>query len=408
MPSVKPSLWNRDFILWWLGSAQSAFGTALSSIASSFLVLHQTGSAGAMGVNLALGLLPGLLSPFLGALVDRIPLRVPVCLGNALRAAVDISIGVLAWQGEVSLAWIYSGSLVVGLVNAFYQSAIIGMTARLVPAAEIPRATALVQGTNQSMQMAGFFGGGLLVAALGRGSSLVLAGGLFAAFAGLTLLMRLPGARAGTVGETFWTSFTAGLHYVRTRTVLIALPLLILVMNASLAPVELLIPRQMLLLGAGERGFGLYSGLLLGGMTVGSLLLASLGGRVHAARSSVWGLAGTAALLLALAFTHTPLQMYLLAVPAGVMSALLNVGLSVLFQQQVRPEYYERVGSLLTLVGTAGMPLTLLALASIVDQVSLAQVLTVAAMLGLVGTVVWAGILQRAQLLRTLVGVPEA
>lgn len=64
-PGAPQKLWNKNFVLWWLGSAQSAFSSALAGIATSCLVLHQTGSAGAMGVNLALALLPGLLSPFL-------------------------------------------------------------------------------------------------------------------------------------------------------------------------------------------------------------------------------------------------------------------------------------------------------------------------------------------------------
>ena len=53
-------LWNRDFVLYWLGTAQSSFGSALAGIALSFLILELTGSAASMGVNLALSLIPGL------------------------------------------------------------------------------------------------------------------------------------------------------------------------------------------------------------------------------------------------------------------------------------------------------------------------------------------------------------
>lgn len=107
-------------MLWWLGSAQSAFGTALASIATSFLVLHQTGSAGAMGLNLALGLLPALLQPFMGAVVDRLPLKPPLILGNLLRGLLQVSVGLLALRGEVPLTHIYLASFLTGLIGAFY------------------------------------------------------------------------------------------------------------------------------------------------------------------------------------------------------------------------------------------------------------------------------------------------
>ncbi|MHA0041609.1 hypothetical protein [Deinococcus sp. PEB2-63] len=103
-------LWNRSFLLWWLSSAQSALGSALAGIATSFLVLHQTGSAGKMGVNLALALLPGLLSPLFGTLVDRLPLKVPLILGNVLRGALQLTVGLLALRGHVPLELIYAAS----------------------------------------------------------------------------------------------------------------------------------------------------------------------------------------------------------------------------------------------------------------------------------------------------------
>ena len=139
-------LWNRSFLVWWLGSAQSALGTALAGIATSFLVLHQTGSAGAMGVNLALALLPGLLSPLFGTLVDRLPLRLPLMAGNLLRGGLQLGIGLAALRGEVPLEAIYAASFLTGVIGAFYGPASMGVTPRLVPQRELQRAAGLMQG----------------------------------------------------------------------------------------------------------------------------------------------------------------------------------------------------------------------------------------------------------------------
>lgn len=387
-------LWNRNFTLWWLGSAQSAFGTSLAGIATSFLVLHQTGSAGAMGLNLALALLPALAQPLMGALVDRWPLRPPLVLGNLLRGLLQLGVGWAALRGEVPLELIYTASFLTGLIGAFYLPATQGLTARLVPPTDLARATGLMQGTTQTMTMLGFVGGGALVALLGRAQALLLDGASFLVFAALLLFVRFPARAPKPPGETFWQTFRAGLDYVRASRVLIALPLVSMLVNASFAPFEMLLPKRMLALGAGEAGFGLFFGLLLGGIALGSFGLAALGNRVPPGPASVWGLLGMGLGAVALALTTTPLAMYAVSGFMGLACALCNFGIGLIFQQRVRPDYFGRVGSLVGTVSVAGMPLTLLLLAPIADRLDLSNVFAVSGMITVAGALVWGALLR--------------
>jgi len=116
------TLWNRNFLIWWLGSAQSALGNALAGIALSFLVLKQTGSAGAMGVTLALTLLPALLAPLFGTLIDRLPILPPLLVSNLLRAAVQLGVGFAVLNGAVPISVLnvlaLVGGLALGLLSA--------------------------------------------------------------------------------------------------------------------------------------------------------------------------------------------------------------------------------------------------------------------------------------------------
>lgn len=388
-------LWNRNFVLWWLGGAQSAFGTALAGIATSFLVLHQTGSAGAMGVNLALALLPALLQPFMGALVDRWPLKPPLVLGNLLRGLLQLGVGLLALRGPVPLEAIYTASFLTGLIGAFYGPATQGMVARLVPADQLERATGLMQGGTQTMTMLGYVGGGILVATLGRAQAIVLDGVSFLLFAGLLLLVQFPARAPRRAGEGFWATFKEGLRYTRGSPILIGLPLLALLLNASFAPMEMLLPKRMLALGAGEQGFGLFFGLLLAGGVVGSLTVAALGKKVNAGAASVWGMAGMGLATVGLAVSQTPMQMYVLAAGMGLANALTNMGIGVIFQKRVHPDYFGRVGSLLGTVGMVGMPLTLLALAPVADRIAVQTIFAVSGGLALAASLVWAALLRR-------------
>lgn len=392
---VPDTLWNRSFLLWWLGSAQSAGGSALAGIATSFLVLEQTGSAGAMGVNLALALLPALVSPLFGTLVDRLPIRGPLLLGNLLRAALQLGVGIAALQGPVPLEALHAAAFLTGLVGAFFVPASMGVTPRLVPPHEVPRASGLMQGTTQTMQLVGLVGGGTLVTQLGSGWALVIDGASFLLFGLLLTQVRFPSRTRPPQGEGFWFSFAAGVRYVRGSPLLMGLPLMALVVNATFAPLEMLLPKRMLDLGAGATGYGLYWGFDLGGMVVGSLILAGLGARLRPRPLSVVGLATLGIVMLMLAFTHTAGQLYVLAVVMGLANAMTNVSIAVLFQTRVQAKYYGRVGSLLNMVGTAGQPVTLLALAPVADQLPIALIFGVGGGVTLLSALGWARVVAR-------------
>ncbi|MCY1702321.1 MULTISPECIES: hypothetical protein [Deinococcus] len=226
----------------------------------------------------------------------------------------------------------------------------------------------------------------------------MLDGFSFLLFAALLLLVQFPTRAPRAAGETVWQTFREGLQYVRGRTLLVGLPAVSFLLNASFAPVEMLLPGKMLALGAGERGFGLFFGLLLGGMAAGSLLATALGPKLKAQAASVWGMAAVGLCLLTLALTGTALQMYVLAALLGIAIALGNFGTGVIFQRYVNPDYFGRVGSLISTVSMVGMPLTLLALAPVADRLSIQTVFASSGSLCLLGAAVWARLLNRTEL----------
>lgn len=116
-------LWNRSFVLWLIGSAQSRFAAALASIALSFLVLHQTGQAGQMAVTLACALIPNLVMPLAGAWVDRIGLKRPLIGANVVRGLLQLTVGGLALlsqqTGQDVPLWVINGAaFLTGLAAA--------------------------------------------------------------------------------------------------------------------------------------------------------------------------------------------------------------------------------------------------------------------------------------------------
>jgi DHA3 family macrolide efflux protein-like MFS transporter len=388
-------LWNRDFTLWFVGTAQSAFGSALAGLALSFLVLHQTGSAAAMGVTLALGLLPTLLSPFAGTLVDRLPLRGPLLLGNLLRMALQLGVGFLALHGEVHLSVLNTVAFLNGLIGVLYSPASMSVLPGLVPKQQLTRATGLMGSAGQTASLLGLVGGGVLVGAAGSAPSLLLDGLSFGMMAVLLLYVRLPERQPKVVPSGFWTDLKEGLQYVRSSLLLSLLPLLALFINASLAPMEMLLPRRMLQLGVGAAGFGTFFALLTAGMLASSVAIAVLNDRVKSRQISALGLLGLALSLLLLALSRETWQLWSLALLTGITVGLTNTGIGVLFATLIRPEFRGRVASLLGMLGNLGQPLTLLALAPLADRVSVNLIFGVAGGVTLLAALTWTLVLRR-------------
>jgi DHA3 family macrolide efflux protein-like MFS transporter len=139
------SLWNRSFVVWLIGTAQSQFGSALAGIALSFLVLHQTGSARQMALTLACTLAPNLLMPLAGALIDRLPLKLPLIGADVLRGVLQLVVGglALAW-GDVPLWLINTAAVLTGVAGIFAGPAASAAVPALVPASELSRANGLI------------------------------------------------------------------------------------------------------------------------------------------------------------------------------------------------------------------------------------------------------------------------
>ncbi|GGK42924.1 permease [Deinococcus malanensis] len=342
-----------------------------------------------MGFTLAIGLLPALLSPLAGTLVDRIPLRVPLMVGNLLRMLIQLGVGLLALQGEVSLTVINVLAFLNGLVAVFYGPASMSVLPGLVPAEQITRASGLMASATQTAGLLGLVGGGVLVSAVGSAPSLIVDGLSFGVMAVLLMFVNLPERTPAPHQPGFWADLRGGITYVRSSLLLTLLPVIALFINASLAPMEMLLPKQMLTLGAGASGFGLFFALITGGMLVSSVAVAVLNDRVKPGWMSSVGLGGIALSLLLLALAQTTWHLWGLALLTGLALGVANTGIGVLFATLIQPEFRGRVASLLGMVSSMGQPLTLLVLAPAADRVSISLMFGLAGCVTLAGALVW-------------------
>ncbi|GMA15655.1 MFS transporter [Deinococcus metallilatus] len=400
-------LWNRDFILWLLGSAQSQLGSALASIALSFLVLHQTGSAGRMAQTLALSLAPFVLMPLAGALVDRVSLKVPLIAANIARGLLQLTVGglALAWS-EVPL-WVVNGAaLLAGLATIFANPASSAAVPGLVPERELARANGLLGSVNQGLWLLGTLAGGWIVSRWSPALAIVLDGVGFLIFAALLTGVRLPPRPPAQAASGVLADVRAGLRLMRRSKVLSFVPVIGFVLNAALAPVMVVLPKLMETLGAGARGYGVYLALESAGMLLAGALIAVLGQRLP---PRVGTTAGFVVVTLAYAgMGWAPVFPVLLAcaLVLGFGLSLLNTPLTTLMQQMVPAAYLGRVFAVLGAASSLGMPLALAAVSPLVDRLPVTLWFALCAGMMALGTLAWVGVV-RAERGTAALDVPQ-
>ncbi|WP_295823284.1 MFS transporter [uncultured Deinococcus sp.] len=400
------SLWNRSFVLWLLGSAQSRLGSALSGIALSFLVLSQTGSARATALTLACALAPTLLMPLMGAWVDRMPLKVPLIGAALVQGLLQVMVGgvAVAW-GEVPL-WVVNGAaLLSGLANAFAQPASSAAVPALVPPNQLARANGVVTSVSQGAWLLGTLAGGGLVAAVSPAVAIALDGVSFLVMAGLLTQVTLPQTMGrGAAGPGLLADLRAGLRLMRRSRTLSFTPLIGLLLNATLAPLLVIVPNLMVSLGAGAQGYGAFLALEAAGMVVAGVLFTVLGRRLPTRRATAAGLLLTAVTYGAM--WSWPVLPVVLAGSAvlGFGFGILNTPLNTLLQHLVPAAYLGRVFSVLGMGSSIGMPLSLLLVSPWLDRFPPAVWFGAAACLQGLGTVAWILVVQSERRLPDLRG----
>ncbi len=170
------ALSGRNYRIYFTGTLVSHTGTWLQDTAQIWLVLLLTGSGSALGVTVALQMLPTLfLSPAAGLLADRVSKRKLVAIMQILLAVPSAILGILAVTGAVQEWHVYVLALIFGVARAFEAPARQAFVKELVEPSLVTNAIALNSGSFTTARLIGPGIAGLLIAAFGSG---VLATGI--------------------------------------------------------------------------------------------------------------------------------------------------------------------------------------------------------------------------------------
>lgn len=352
----------RNYRVYAGGSLVSNTGTWMQNTAQAWLVLVLTGSGTALGLTVALQLLPTLLlSPLGGVIADRFSKRTVLRVMQVAMAVPAAVLGTLAVTGVVEAWHVYVLALVFGVGRALEAPARQSFVPEMVGPDHLGNAVALNSASFNAGRLVGPGLAGLMIAALGGGVVgtgwviLINAVSYVAAYWALQALDpdRLTPTPVLAPGRG---AVLAGVRYVRSRPDLVLVLTCVLflggfgmnfqITSALMATEEF---------GRGAREYGLLGSLL----AIGSLAGALLAARRTTPRIRFIVLSG---------LTFSAVQVLSGVMPTFLTYALVLplIGLSVLtmattanayIQTTVTPEMRGRVAALYIMVFIGSVPL---------------------------------------------------
>jgi Na+/melibiose symporter-like transporter len=390
-PKARSPFAVRDFRLLWIGEAISSLGDQFALIALPWLALVLTGSPLALGGALALMAVPRALLMIVGGVsVDRFSPRLVMLGSNAVRLVAVSIIGLLVLAGAAQLWMLYAFALVFGVADAFFFPAQTSIVPELVEGEQLQRANGIVQGTAQATVLVGPAVAGVVIAALGAGSSGASDGGIgvallidAATFLASLVTLWLIRPRAHTAQEhgSILEAIREGVRFVWRSPGLRAVIVLNLAGNLFIVgPFEVGMPFiAYSRLPEGAAAFGLVMAAFGGGSLLG-LILASI---LPAPRPSRLGPVVMATLAIAglgvaaVAQVHTTILAILVIGAAGTALGAGNLLGLTWIQGRIPPELMGRVMSLLITASVGLVPVSML-VAGVAVQVSLDATMLVA------------------------------
>ena len=346
------AVWNRDFLLYFVGVIFSLSGFWVRFVAQSWLVYRLTDSAWLLGLVGFLTTLPVFLfSPFAGVIVDRVSRRLLLTITQSGMAITMVTLAILDTTNTIAVWHVMVIAFIGGSISALDWPTRLSLVPNLVPPHVLPRAVALNSAAWNGARLGGPVLAGLMLPVIGTAGSFWVAGLLF-----LPVLVILPFIRVRHASQrprsgAFLANLRGGYAYVFGSSVLLTLLLLELVPIVFGQTFPILMPvfvSEVLRTDVSALGWLMAS--LGAGELVGTLMIALTTVPPRRPLSVLVGVFAFGALMITFAFSRSlPLSMLCLAL-IGLAGAAYSTLNGTLIQAAVEDQYRGRVMSVYSMI----------------------------------------------------------
>lgn len=375
-------LFNRNFLLLWMGQTVSQLGNQAFSIAMMFWTMEATGSASLMGLMMTFANLPTvLLGPFGGTFADRHSRMRIIVVSDALAGLGVCGLALALWMlpeagrplagGGMSpstrtiIGILFGVAVLLGVIRAFFMPAVSATIPRLVSKEKLAGANSLNQLSIQASIFAGQAAGGVLFKLVGA-PLLFLFDGLSYLFAGVCALLipRDPAPSVQAAEEVhpfrhFLHETAEGFRFILRQKGLRDFVVVASLNNFLSMPVLVLLPFYVTKYLNREAE---WYGFLLAGVSVGSVLGFILAGTLRLTGNPRMRLILAAMILYpvfftSLTFVRIPIVALIVMMLGGVTVGVINVYLITMIQRATPEAMLGRVMGVIQALSGGLMPL---------------------------------------------------
>ena len=337
---------NRNFVLVWTGQAVSSIGNTMYRVTLAWTVYNVTNSSAAMGLVLAVNVVPQLLLTLLGGvLADRLPRRSLMLVCDLAAGLVTALLAAVAAAHGSSLGFFLAVALVLGIVSSFFGPAYSPIYRNLLSIEDQQAAAAIQTTTKNLTQVLGPALGGLVLSLGGAVLGFGLDAGTFFFAAVCTTLVTVPKGTVKYHGTVFG-DLKRGLVLVSRVGWLRTVILISLLANvACVAPIVVLLPAVVKDVGGGGELLGVANAVLAASSSLFALVAGKYAHRVPRG-VAVYLLAAVVG--LGVVMLGEGVSMHWLILPAMAVVGLgfaFNVLESAMIQEQTPERYLSRVYS---------------------------------------------------------------
>ena len=277
------------------------------NIATGWLTYELTSSPLLTGLAIGMGAIPPIIiAPIAGVLIDSLDRKRVMIAAMASFVTFIGVFGVIVILGVLQPWHIFAINFLLGVSGSFLLPVEQAILANIVPKRRLVNAFALVAFAGSVTRLIAPAVTGFLIALIGPGVSIMLACAFVLAGIKLTLHVRVPEReRVPIKPKTVWTDLQEAGRYVKGSQVVLAMIVLttalltfVSTINMGLMPVF-----ASDVFDAGPQVLGLLVAALGGGMTIGTIAIASVGDSRRRARIVL--IAGAATALGVMAFSHS-------------------------------------------------------------------------------------------------------
>jgi DHA3 family macrolide efflux protein-like MFS transporter len=348
-PSFSRALRNRSFLFLWLSQLISQSGDFVFEVALLWLVLEVTGSVFAVGLVVAVTLIPAvILGPFLGVYIDRWDRRRILIAINGLEGIVVAGLSGLILTHTIDLPLILAVVFVLGAGAQVVRTATNATIPLVVAPEDLPPANSLMTFSGALNQVIGLSIGGVVVALLGVTIPIEYDALSFFLAAGLVALVSQSAGRPKDATRSpqakFTEEFLEGIRFIRENRFLVELIVLAVFLNFfGNAIGALFAPYSKIVLHGGASTYGFLGATLAIGTIIGAAVVGKLDIRNSSGKFVLAGGAVIGASIAALGLSSTIPVSLVVVLVLGIALSIANIPISVLLQARVPPRLMGRV-----------------------------------------------------------------